>query len=170
VSVNRSTSNEFTTGHIILTDIADKAGFVGHAENRLADYAELMGVPIGQLKNEYLYLLLDEWMGAPYALGGNSKRGIDCSGFAAMVQSEIYGKSIPRISDEQAKMIKRKYENQLEEGDLVFFSFGKSKIDHVGIYLHNHKFAHASTTKGVIISNLRDPWYYKAFKRAGTVK
>lgn len=136
----------------------------------MRDYADLLEVNVHKLKNEYLYQLINEWMGTPYAYGGASKRGIDCSSFAGLVMNEVYGKTLPRSSEEQAKVIKRKYERQLKEGDLVFFSFGSSRINHVGIYLQNGKFVHASTSKGIIISNLRDSWYYKAFRRAGTVK
>src|SRR3546814_15891670 len=83
---------------------------------------------------------------------------------------EVYDKDVPRASKDMAEHIKRKYERQLQEGDLVFFSFGRGKIEHVGNYLHNHKFVHVSTSKGVIISDLRYPWYNKYFTRAGTVR
>lgn len=154
----------------ILTDISGTAGFYASSGNILVDYADLLGVNVKELKNESLYQFITDWMGTPYAYGGTSKRGVDCSGFVGLVMNEIYGKSVPRSSEEQADMVKRKYERQLDEGDLVFFSFGSRKINHVGIYLRNGKFAHASTSKGVIISNLRDTWYYKAFKRAGSVR
>ncbi len=98
------------------------------------------------------------------------KRGVDCSGFVTLMYDRIYGKELPRTSRDMADNVKRKYEKQLKEGDLVFFSFGGRNIDHVGIYLHNGKFVHVSTRKGVIISNLNDSWYYKYFKRSGTPK
>ncbi|HIX54669.1 MAG TPA: C40 family peptidase, partial [Candidatus Sphingobacterium stercoripullorum] len=63
-----------------------------------------------------------------------------------------------------------KKERQLSEGDLVFFSFGGRNIDHVGMYLHNGKFVHVSTSKGVIISNLKEQWYHKYFKFGGQIK
>lgn len=154
----------------IITDVTGTSGFYASSGNLLADYANLMGVEVDALKNEKLYRFINDWMGTPYAYGGTSKSGVDCSGFAAMLINEVYGKSLPRSSDEQAGTIKRKYERQLKEGDLVFFSFGSARINHVGIYLHNGKFVHASTSKGVIISNLKDGWYYKSFKRAGEVR
>lgn len=153
----------------IITD-ASNANDYGRTGNVLDDYALLMGVKTSDLKNERLYLLINDWMGTPHMYGGSSKRGIDCSAFAVMVMNQVYGKRIPRSSNEQADVIKRKYERQLQEGDLVFFSFGSSKINHVGIYLHNNKFAHVSTSRGVIVSDLRDTWYYKNFKRCGTVR
>jgi len=154
----------------IPNDIADGTEIGGCSGNLMENYAQLMGVNVHALENENLYRFIDDWLGTPYAYGGETKSGIDCSGFASTLMSQVYGKTLPRSSDEQAAMVKRKYEQQLVEGDLVFFSFGHRGIDHVGIYLQNGKFVHASTSKGVIISNLRDVWYYKAFKRCGTVK
>ncbi|WP_255501667.1 C40 family peptidase [Olivibacter sp. SDN3] len=153
----------------IITDASNVNNY-HRTGNVLNDYAMFMGVKTSDLKNERLYLLINEWMGTPHLYGGSSKRGIDCSAFAVMVMSQAYGKSIPRSSSEQASAVKRKYERQLQEGDLLFFRFGSSKINHVGIYLHNNKFAHVSTSKGVIVSDLKDAWYYKGFKRCGTVR
>jgi len=163
-------SKQFKHGSTILTDISGTAGLYTGTGNLLADYADLLEVNVNELNNEYLYTFITDWMGTPYAYGGTTKKGIDCSGFAGLLMSEVYGKVLPRSSEEQAGAVKRKYEKQLKEGDLVFFSFGSARINHVGIYLHNGRFAHASTSKGVIISNLKDTWYYKAFKRAGSVR
>lgn len=156
--------------NVILTDASQFSGGYERSGNLIQDYANLLGVKTNDLENIHLYELINEWMGTPYAYGGLSKNGIDCSGFASIVISEVYGKALPRSSEDQAGVVKRKYEKQLKEGDLIFFSFGSSRINHVGIYLHNNKFAHASTSKGVIISDLKDTWYYKFFRRAGTVK
>lgn len=158
-------------GSIILTDASSSPSGVRTADrNLLENYAEVLGVSTRQLQNQALYAYIDDWMGTPYRLGGTNQRGIDCSAFVGMVMRDIYGKSVPRASGEMAQHIKRKYERQLQEGDLVFFSFGRRNIDHVGIYLHNNKFVHVSTSKGVIISDLRDTWYYRYFTRAGSVK
>jgi lipoprotein Spr len=156
--------------NVILTDASQFSGGYERSGNLIQDYADLLGVKTNELENIRLYELINEWMGTPYAYGGLSKKGIDCSGFASLIISEVYGKNLPRSSEAQASVVKRKYEKQLKEGDLLFFSFGSARINHVGIYLHNNKFAHASTSKGVIISDLKDTWYYKSFKRAGTVK
>ena len=129
-------------------------------------YADLLGANPKSL-NTSLYEFVDEWMGSPHRLGGQTKSGIDCSGFVGMVYQQVYGKNLPRSSRDMGEVIKRKYDDQLKEGDLVFFSFGGKTIDHVGIYLHNDKFVHVSTKQGVVISNLKDPWYYKYFTRCG---
>lgn len=130
-------------------------------------YAELLDANPKEL-NENLYAYIDDWMGSPHRLGGQSKNGIDCSGFVGMIYQEVYRKNLPRTSRDMAEIVKRKYDNQLQEGDLVFFSFGGKNIDHVGIYLHNDKFVHVSTKQGVVISSLKDTWYYKYFTRCGT--
>ena len=136
----------------------------------LANYAEVLGVREKDLDNIELYSFIDEWMGAPHRLGGQTKAGIDCSAFISQLYSQVYEKSLPRASYEMAEEVKRKYENQLIEGDLVFFSFGKEKVDHVGLYLRNNKFIHVSTSKGVMISDLHESWFYKYFVRGGTIK
>ena len=133
-------------------------------------YAHVLGVAEGKLRNEKLYRFIDQWMGVPHRTGGMDRNGIDCSGFTSILGKEIYNQQLPRIARQMADQVKRKYENELEEGDLVFFDFKGQKFSHVGVYLHNNKFVHASTSKGVIISDLKDPWYYKYFSRAGAMK
>lgn len=171
----RKTSSKYTYGSVNpkkgapISDASD-ARTKEYSNNKLENYAELLGVKTKELDNKNLYFMIDEWMGTPHRLGGMDKRGVDCSGFVTLLYDKIYGKELPRTSRDMADNVKRKYENQLKEGDLVFFSFGGRNIDHVGIYLHNGKFVHVSTRKGVIISNLSDSWYYKYFKRSGTPK
>ncbi len=153
----------------ILTDASSSPRGVRASGSALLEgYAEVLGVNPNALQTPALYAYIDDWMGTPHRLGGTDQRGLDCSAFVGMVLRDVYGTSLPRASREMAEQIKRKYERQLREGDLVFFSFGRKDIDHVGIYLQNNKFVHVSTSKGVIISDLRDAWYYKYFTRAGT--
>lgn len=137
--------------------------------NLTAYYADLLGTDSKGL-NADLYSFIDAWMGSPHRLGGQTRSGIDCSAFVGMVYNEVYRKDLARTSRDMAQHIKRKYDDQLQEGDLVFFSFGGRDIDHVGVYLHNGKFVHVSTKQGVVISNLKDVWYYKYLKRCGTPK
>src|SRR5690606_13643106 len=132
-------------------------------------YADIIGVDVSDIENIELYRYIDEWMGIPHRLGGQDRRGIDCSAFANQLVREVYGKQLPRTADDMSKIIKRKYENQLKEWDLVFFKFGGRRFDHVGIYLGNSRFVHVSTSKGVIISNLKDPLYYQYFSRGGSI-
>ncbi len=133
-------------------------------------YASLLNVKEKELDNEKLYRFIDSWMGVPHRSGGLDKKGVDCSGFTSLLEKEIYNRTLPRTARLMAESVKRKFENELREGDLIFFDFDGQKFSHVGVYLHNNKFVHASTSKGVIISDMKDPWYYKYFSRAGTVK
>ena len=153
----------------MLTDVsaARNKVFKGSVKER---YAALLGVKEREIKNTRLYDYIDEWMGVKHVSGGMNKRGIDCSGFTTLLQKEIYNKQVPRTAKQMAESIKRKYEDESNEGDLVFFDFSGQKFSHVGVYLQNNRFVHVSTSKGVIISNLKDPWYYKYFSRAGSVK
>lgn len=150
-----------------LSDASDARG-MEFSNNKLENYAHLLGVKTKDLDSKSLYYMIDDWMGTPHRMGGLDKGGVDCSGFVSMLYQKVYGKDLPRTSRDMAEKVKRKYDDQLKEGDLVFFSFGGRNIDHVGIYLHNGKFVHVSTRKGVIISNLKDAWYSKYFTRCGT--
>ena len=150
---------------------ASKARSITYSGSKLDNYAELLGVTSRDIsKSSDLYLFIDDWMGTPHRTGGLDRNGMDCSAFVGLLYREVFSQDLPRTSRDMADNVKRKYENQLREGDLVFFSFGGRNIDHVGIYLHNGKFVHVSTKKGVIISDLKDTWYYRYFKRAGSPK
>lgn len=138
--------------------------------NSLEDFANLLEVSKKDLKNEKLYFYIDKWLGTPHKMGGTTKSGIDCSGFVCNVYTEIYDEKLPRVSRDMAEQIKPKKKDKLKEGDLVFFAFGGGKIDHVGIYLHNNKFVHVSTKRGVLISSLEDAWYSKYLVKSGSLK
>lgn len=106
-----------------------------------------------------LYAQHREWKGTKYRLGGLSKSGIDCSGFVYTTFKSRLGYELPRSTKLQADLGKKISKNELRAGDLVFFKTG-IKVRHVGIYLENNKFLHASTSKGVMISRL-DNVYWK---------
>ncbi len=95
-----------------------------------------------------------------------SKFGVDCSGFCNILYSHIYNKSIKRRASDIAKDIDKVNKKNLKEGDFVFFNISK-KNSHVGIYLMNNKFVHASTSKGVMISSLDNPYYKKVYNKGG---
>lgn len=125
---------------------------------------------MSHLKNRQLYRFITDWTGVQYRLGGLDKKGIDCSGFAFLLQKDIYGNSLPRRSRDQADVVKEKRVDSLNEGDLIFFSFGGGAVDHVGIYLNNNFFVHASTTRGVVVDDLSIPAYQRAIVKAGALK
>ncbi|MBE9598116.1 C40 family peptidase [Pedobacter sp. MC2016-24] len=125
---------------------------------------------MSHLKSKKLYTFITDWTGVQYRLGGLDKKGIDCSGFALLLQKDIYGNTLPRRSRDQADAIREKDPGQLNEGDLIFFSFGGGAVDHVGVYLNNNYFVHASTTRGVVVDDLTLPVYQKSLVKAGSLK
>lgn len=135
-----------------------------------ANTAAKVADAMSNLKSRSLYRFITDWTGVQYKLGGLDKRGIDCSGFALLLQKDIYGNTLPRRSRDQAEVIRKKNPGQLQEGDLIFFSFGGGAVDHVGVYLNNDYFVHASTSRGVIVDDLSLPVYQKAMVKAGSVR
>lgn len=110
---------------------------------------------------------VNNWLSVPYKYGGLTHRGIDCSGFTSLAYKECFGKSIPRISSDQYKQGIRVTLKNLQSGDLVFFSNVRyGNIDHVGIYLGNERFAHATESSGVTISLLSEKYYEKRYAGA----
>jgi len=132
-------------------------------------YSAIMGIDKSEIRNGRLYVFIDEWWGTPYKYGGQDKNGVDCSALAQTLEREVYGITIPRTTSEQIGVIKRKYEDELQEGDLVFFDYDGGKFNHVGVYLQNGYLVHASSTKGVTIIRLHDPSIYSHFSRAGSI-
>ncbi len=145
-------------------------GEIVQPQANIADkYSQLMAVDKSDIKNGRLYSFIEQWMGTPYKFGGLDKDGVDCSGFALLLEQQVYGINIPRITSQQVNVIKRKYEEDLKEGDLVFFDFDGKPFSHVGVYLQNGYVVHASSTKGVMIVRLHSPSMYKYFSRAGSI-
>jgi cell wall-associated NlpC family hydrolase len=110
-----------------------------------------------EVTKKQLYLQYQQWKGTPYANGGLSKKGIDCSGFAYITYRDKFGLNISRTTRSQSKRGKEVPRQELRPGDLIFFKTGITQR-HVGIYLEGNKFVHVSTKKGVMISRLND--YY----------
>jgi lipoprotein Spr len=132
-------------------------------------YAIALDTTVESIGNHALYSLIDEWMGVKYQYGGNSKEGIDCSSFSGMLFQKLYGINLPRTSTDQYQIAEPVEDPELLEGDLLFFKTGKSPISHVGVYLGNGRFVHASTIKGVTIDHLEFPYYKKTYLFAGRV-
>ena len=112
-----------------------------------------------------------KWLGTRYKYGGHSKSGTDCSGFVMEIYKSVYDIKMPRSSREQQEFCIRIKKSQLKIGDLVFFSTGKSKnrVSHVGIFIGKGKFIHASSSKGVVISDLEQNYYIRTYHSSGRV-
>ena len=105
-----------------------------------------------------LYGFYEMWRGTSYKLGGLSVSGVDCSGFIQNAFKSVYNLKIPRTTKEQLYFGKKISKYQLRTGDVVFFKTAYN-TRHVGIYLENNTFMHASTSKGVTISSLNNDYW-----------
>lgn len=132
-------------------------------------YAVLMNTEVENLPSRTLLDKVDEWYGVRYRTGGNTKSGVDCSGFTVAIYAAVYGLALPRVSREQYRISRKISTTELQEGDLVFFNTNGSGVSHVGIYLGNNKFIHASVSRGVMVSGLFEPYYIKRYVGAGRI-
>lgn len=105
------------------------------------------------------------YIGVPYVWGGTSEAGFDCSGFVKSVYADN-GINITRLADEQYYNGQRIDVKDLDVGDLVFFETYTAGISHVGIYLGDNKFIHASSSRGVTIDSLNSPYFKARFRGA----
>ena len=111
------------------------------------------------------------YTGTPYLWGGNTKKGVDCSGLTCNAYQSV-NLTLPRTADAQALVGEKIKMKKLRPGDLVFFALGKKRreITHVGIVTEAKKdrvrFIHATTQKGVMESDLSEEYYHKHFRLA----
>jgi len=146
---------------------------VARQEHRTLEQASgLLGIEIGKKDNQKLYIEAAGWIGVPYRFGGNTKRGIDCSGFVFQVYKKVYGQQVPRHTKGLKKESRKVSRQHLREGDLVFFTGrrSKKKVAHVGIYLKDGKFVHSGSSKGVTVSRLDEKYYVTHWLSGGRIK
>ncbi len=130
-------------------------------------FSQIMGVATNAMTNTKLYQFVYEWLGTPYRLGGDSKKGIDCSKFSLAVYENVFNTTIGYNSRNQYDNVKPIRKNDLQPGDLVFFKIRSKHITHVGIYLGDDKFAHAASSRGVMISNLNEAYWKRYYYNGG---
>jgi lipoprotein Spr len=136
-------------------------------ESLAKDYlSQIMGVAVSATSNMKLFHFVYDWIGTPYRFGGSSRKGIDCSAFTKQLYSDVFNLTIRRSSRDIFSMVNPVSKDDLKEGDLVFFKIHSRSISHVGIYLGNNRFAHASS-RGVAISSLDDAYYSRYFYKGG---
>jgi len=114
--------------------------------------------------------VVDSYIGIPYAAGGDGKSGIDCSNLVSAVYRDYAGKRLPTSTRSQYRLPLQIAQDDLQVGDLVFFSLqGGHLPDHVGLYLGDGRFAHASESRGVIYSSVGIPYFRDAYRGARRV-
>jgi murein DD-endopeptidase / murein LD-carboxypeptidase len=131
-------------------------------------YAQLLNMDVESITNHALYDFIEKWWATPYRYGGATQKGIDCSAYSGTLLHEVYGFVASRTSREQYKACEKIDKENLQEGDLVFFNTRRG-VSHVGVYLRNGYFTHASTGNGVTISSLDEPYYNKKYIGGGRI-
>ncbi|MEK6743670.1 MAG: NlpC/P60 family protein [Nitrospirota bacterium] len=123
----------------------------------------------GRLNTDKLNGAVNRLIGTPYRFGGDSERGIDCSAFTRRVYRS-QNVELPRNSREQARVSSSVAYSSVRTGDLIFFDTSiNGSISHVGVFLGGGTFAHASSSKGVTKSSLKEKYYVKRFVKGGRI-
>ena len=159
---------------VLVTQAQTKASATQPAEKApdeqdglIKDYfSQIMGVALSTTSNVKLFQFVYDWIGTPYHFGGETRKGIDCSAFTKELYSKVFNLTIKRNSRDIFSMVSPLRRDELKEGDFVFFKIHSRSISHVGIYLGNNRFAHASV-RGVAINSLDDDYYGKHFYKGG---
>lgn len=147
----------------------DRSSVIESASSLQLKYSVLLNTEVEQLQNHVLLEKIDEWYGTRYRMGGTTKKGVDCSAFVQSVIAGTFGLAIPRTAREQYRVARLISRTELKEGDLLFFNT-RGGVSHVGIYLQNNKFVHASVSQGVTISDMFEPYYLQRFIGAGRLE
>jgi lipoprotein Spr len=132
-------------------------------------FSQIMGVAVSATTSSKMYQFIYDWIGTPYRLGGDSKKGIDCSKFAAQLYDQVFNTSIGYNSRNIYSNVDKVQKGDLKPGDFVFFKIRSKNITHVGVYIGDDKFAHASTSRGVMISNLNESYWKRYYFNGGRI-
>jgi len=143
-------------------------------KNQRAQLSQQLGFKVTPKDDLRLLTEAVQWLGTPYRYGGTTRKGVDCSGLVGQIYQQAYHKTLARNTQDIANKNCRKVsKGNLKTGNLVFFNTSEKKkkgINHVGLYLKNGNFIHASTSRGVIISNLQEKYYREKWRQGGAVR
>lgn len=165
-TVSESSPTKKTYGSSVNTN---KTFDDANASQMQLKYASLLNVPVEELSNTKLLFNIEYWWGTKYCLGGSTEDCTDCSAFTQNLMRDVYAMNIPRTAQEQYSNSEHIKTKKLQQGDLVFFENSRHTVTHVGMYVANNKFVHASVSSGVMISDLDDAYWKKRYKGAGRV-
>lgn len=132
-------------------------------------FAKKMDVHPSEVSNQPLYNFINEWYGTRYVYGGTTKLGVDCSSFVQKLIRATFNVNMQRTAANQKRTTDYIKRDDLQEGDLVFFKIKVHRISHVGVYLQNNRFVHASSSRGVMISNLSSSYWSRYYAGGGRV-
>lgn len=131
-------------------------------------YAQLLNVDVELITNKTLFTEIEKWWGTRYRYGGATEQGIDCSAYTSTLIHQVYDLVIARTSHDQYDECIKLDKEDIQQGDLVFFKTRRG-ISHVGLYLGNGYFTHASTSIGVTISNLSETYWSHKYIGCGRI-
>lgn len=157
---------------LINSFISERAASLANAKNSLKNSEIAKAIK----HNKTIDNILTEastYLGTPYRYGGMTRNGIDCSAFVLSVFGAAAGLTLPRVAASQSQEGEAIDKENLQKGDLIFFSHGK-RISHVGIVESvteegEVKFIHAATSKGVMVSSLNDSYWGPKYRFAKRV-
>lgn len=144
---------------LLVAGCATTDGGPAAAKRGTLDGVDPEGITVG------LYAQLSRWRGAPYELGGLDTQGVDCSGLTYVVYQDLFGARLPRTTRQQGGVGRAVERDDLAPGDLVFFKTGVRQR-HVGIYVEDNMFLHASRSSGVRLSSLDGGYWRQRYWKA----
>jgi len=139
-------------------------------DTAILDYYAEAGVAFDSCNYYPLYETANEWMGVRYRYAGRTKKGVDCSSLVKNLYLEAYQLELEGTSRGLFAQCEEKTQDELQEGDFVFFKINKSHISHIGLYLRDGYFVHASVSRGVMINNLNESYYKRYFFVGGRLQ
>lgn len=125
--------------------------------------------PWDSTEREKFGRLLQEYLGTPYQGASQYQEGIDCSRFTSEVYRRYNGLRLPRVARDQAHSGEEVSRSHIRYGDLVFFAIGGKRVSHVGIYVGDNHFIHASSSRGVVIDDMSASYWRKYYHSARRV-
>jgi cell wall-associated NlpC family hydrolase len=173
-TIKTGTTDEFTDTDDDLDELTEDlppTTLTADLKKEVDESSDLLGTWKSQDERSLFVKVAKGFLGAPYRFGGSSVRGLDCSAFVMKIY-QLFDISLPRTAHEQAHMGMRVNRGELQEGDLVFFNTRRA-FGHVGIYIGNNQFVHASSgkrEKQVKIDSLDKPYYNQRFIKAVRLK
>lgn len=162
----------FCTG--LLTASCSKMRYMYRSEGQREQLSRRLGFKLSGKDDLEFYAEAAAWLGTPYRYGGLTRKGVDCSGLVGQIYRRLYRVDLERTADGMARRnCSRIRKSNLRTGDLVFFNTLKKNrkgVNHVGLFLKDGYFIHASTSQGVVVNRLQEDYYRKVWKQGGRIR
>jgi lipoprotein Spr/probable lipoprotein NlpC len=148
----------------------DEDGLTAMDMVMLAEISEKLDIPLDGSENLELLAAIESWMGTPYRYGGCTRFGVDCSCLVKSLYEEVFDMDLVRTSRDMFDTLPPVAPEEIREGDILIFRARRGRrIGHVGLYLKDGKFVHASRRHGVAIAEMENAYFRKRFVAARRV-